>query len=74
MNYPQEFVVAVRWNCEKDLFDIMLTDEDIAEIWDMTVRLLDKNQDTLDSQNDWNYLVYDAMVALDYELPEEDAI
>lgn len=74
MNYPQEFIVAVRWNCEKDLFDIMLTDKDIAEIWDMTVRLLDKNQDTLDSQNDWNYLVYDAMVALDYELPEEDAI
>ena len=74
MNYPQEFVIAVRWNCEKDLFATMLTDENIAEIWDMTVRLFDKNQDTLDSQNDWNCLVYDAMVALDYELPEEDAI
>ena len=68
--YPQEFLNAIHWNCEQDLFDTTLSVENIEEIWRELISSWYDFEDL--NQNLWNEYVYETMIDLGYELPLND--
>lgn len=57
--------------CDPELFDVILSDEEIDEIWDEFVRRT-KKSGIPETYLDWRATVYDAMVELGYELQPEN--
>lgn len=57
--------------CDRELFDVILSDEEIDEIYDQVVANTKKTYVFPSTYLEWRDATYDAMVELGYELSPE---